>query len=91
MKLWMRVYLLVLPLVLIVLLGCGMRMLATVFHEMIEREYARGLSDHAMLTGALATKLALALVCCSMVISPTCGSGGELVCVPSASCTVPVL
>ncbi len=40
---------------------------------------------------ALATKLALALVCCSMVISPTCGSGGELVCVPSASCTVPVL
>ncbi len=31
-----------------------------------------------MLTGALATKLALALVCCSMVISPTCGSGGEL-------------
>ena len=44
-----------------------------------------------MLTGALATKLALALVCCSMVISPTCGSGGELVCVPSASCTVPFL
>lgn len=30
MKLWMRVYLLVLPLVLIVLLGCGARMLTTV-------------------------------------------------------------
>ncbi len=57
MKLWMRVYLVVLPLVLIVLLGCGAQMLTTVFDDMTEREYARGLGDHAMLTGALTSHL----------------------------------
>ena len=57
MKLWMRVYLLVVPLVVIVLLGCGAWMLKTVFNETVDREYTRGLSDHAMLIGALNSHL----------------------------------
>lgn len=57
MKLWMRVYMLTLPLALAVLIACGARLLWVSYSEMIEREYARALGDHAMIEAALSSHL----------------------------------
>lgn len=53
MKLWMRVYMLTLPLTLAVLLGIGVGLIRASHDQMMEREYARALGEHAMLVSAL--------------------------------------
>lgn len=53
MKLWTRVYMLTLPLALAVLLGVSAVLIVASYNQMMEREYARALGEHAMLTSAL--------------------------------------
>lgn len=53
MKLWMRVYMLTLPLALLFTFGISAWLLRASFAETMQREYDRGLVEHAMLISAL--------------------------------------